>query len=474
MSGLLGEIHSNAQALGNRTASLGVIGTNIGNVNSSTYARQKVETTSYSGPGGVVFTSSHITSARDSIVDRQVVEETSQSGAADELASLYESINNLMSESLNGSLGASLDTAEAEGTGITGAVSTFFNAWSAYAASPNSSAAAGEVYNAAEELVSRLNTASADLESLKTSKSDELDADVADANSLLASIAEYNKNIIGMEARNPGSSATMKDEREAAMEKLAKLVNFDSSAEADGSVTITLASGNSETTKTLVSGGVAGSIAVTSDASGAYTGLSASFGGSGQSFTPTGGSLSVLNPTVVNAAVDEVGARLDAVANQLASAVNAAYAASDSSGTAAIFSGSGAGGISLAITAASSIKAASSGEAAGGNSVALAITSLRSAEYSISSGALVDGTLSEAAADIATDTALKFNDASEASDAQTEVLSMVRSNRDDLTGTSTDEEMSDLIREQHAFQASARVLSIVDDLLELVATRLGA
>lgn len=471
MSGLLGEILSNAQALNNRTTSLSVIGTNIGNVNSSTYARQKVETSSYSGPGGVVYTASRIVSSRDSIVDRQVVEETSQSGSADELASLYQSLNNVMSESLNGSMGATLATAEANGTGITGGLSRFFNAWSSYAATPNSSAAAGSVYTAAEELANRLNSADSDLTSLQDSKNSELDADVTDANSLLSSIAESNRNIVTMEARNPGSSASMKDEREAAMEKLAKLVNFDSTTESDGSVTITLASGDSATPQTLVSRGTAGSISVTKDASGAYTGLSATFGAATQDFTPSGGALSVLNPPTVSAAIEEVRSQLNALAGQISTSVNSAYSAS---GVSSFFSGTTAGTLSLAVSSGSAIRAASSSESTGGNSVALAVSALADTKYSTSSGALVNGTLSGAAADIATSVAEKYNSASDTSDAQTEVLSMVKGNRDNITGSSTDEEMSDLIREQHAFQASARVLSIVDSLLETVTTRLGA
>jgi flagellar hook-associated protein FlgK len=55
-----------------QSTGLKVIGDNLSNVNNSSYARKSVETSSFSGAGGAIYTSSSVTSARDSIADRQV------------------------------------------------------------------------------------------------------------------------------------------------------------------------------------------------------------------------------------------------------------------------------------------------------------------------------------------------------------------------------------------------------------------
>jgi flagellar hook-associated protein 1 len=479
MSGLMGDVLDSSNSLSNQSAALSVISNNISNVDDSTYARESVETSYISGPGGVVYSSSTITSSRDAILDRQVIEETSTASSLDTKESLYDDLNTVMSESLNGSLGASLDTAVSEGTGITGGISSFLNAWSAYATSPNDSAAQSEVYSTAQDLVERLNDASASLDEVQSDENAALEDDVDSANDLLQKIADLNTQILSAENRNDSSASELEDEREAAMEDLSKLVDYDYTTESNGTVTISVASGTDSTgTTTLVSGGTAGSIGIASDSDGNYTGLTVTGAGStsSSSLSPTGGSLSVLDPVVTSAAISEIRDQLDALANQIITSVNSVYSETSSDDSATFFTGTTAADIALSssITASTDIVANSSDEASGGNTVALAMADLLTTEYSTSSGDYIDGTLTEDAAGIATDVADQLETVSDASDTQDDVLSTVTSNRDNVSGVSTDEELSDLIRTQHAYQACARVLSTVNTLLEIVTTKLGA
>jgi flagellar hook-associated protein 1 FlgK len=48
------------------------------------------------------------------------------------------------------------------------------------------------------------------------------------------------------------------------------------------------------------------------------------------------------------------------------------------------------------------------------------------------------------------------------------VESMIRQQRDSISGVSLDEEMTDLLRFQRAYQASAKLISTVDEMLEVV------
>jgi flagellar hook-associated protein 1 len=49
----------------------------------------------------------------------------------------------------------------------------------------------------------------------------------------------------------------------------------------------------------------------------------------------------------------------------------------------------------------------------------------------------------------------------------------VRGQRDGVSGVSLDEEMTDLMKYQRSFQASSRVIQVIDDLLDTIVNRLG-
>ncbi len=466
MAGLMGDLVNSTQALSNHASSLNTIGRNLSNVNNSSYARQTVQTESYAGPGGAYYTRSQIISSRDAVLDRQVTNEVSATGAAAQNYQLYYQLNNVMSEQLNGSIGASLSTAQAEGTGITGGLSSFFNSWSALSASPQNYGAQSSVYSSAEELVTRLNSASESLDKVQESLDASLESQVSQVNALLEKIATLNSNIVRMEARQSGSASSLKDDRQAAMEELASLMDFSSTSEEDGSITIKLPGADGQT---IVSNGTFGSISISKDGDGNNTGLVASFGGANTTLSPNSGSLSVLDPVNTSAIIGSLRGELNALASQLITSVNAAY---QQSGQGDFFSGSGAGDISLLVANASSIVANSSTEAEGGNSVASAISALSTQSFSSGSDQ-IGGTFTSFAAAIATDVASNLSRATSTLETQEQMENLVRENRDNLTGVSTEEEMSSLLRAQNAYQASARVMSIINSLLELVTTRLG-
>lgn len=56
---------------------------------------------------------------------------------------------------------------------------------------------------------------------------------------------------------------------------------------------------------------------------------------------------------------------------------------------------------------------------------------------------------------------------------QTGVLNIVRGQRESMSGVSLDEEAAELMKFQRAYQASARVISVVDQMLDIVVNSLG-
>jgi flagellar hook-associated protein 1 FlgK len=53
------------------------------------------------------------------------------------------------------------------------------------------------------------------------------------------------------------------------------------------------------------------------------------------------------------------------------------------------------------------------------------------------------------------------------------VVGHLENRRESVSGVSLDEEATDMIRFQHAYQAAARVITAVDEMLDLLINRTG-
>jgi len=173
-----------------------------------------------------------------------------------------------------------------------------------------------------------------------------------------------------------------------------------------------------------------------------------------QALTAPGGKLGAL--LTVASPTGPIGARrtdLDAVASQLITSVNAIH------GAPPFFSGAGASSIAVNATAATMV--VGTGGAAGANDVALAIAALRGGSADSSYASMVRALgddVSTAQRNAATATTLR--------DAAVE-------RRSEVSGVSMDEEMTNMVRFQRAYQASARVMSTMDEALDTLINRTG-
>jgi flagellar hook-associated protein 1 len=144
---------------------------------------------------------------------------------------------------------------------------------------------------------------------------------------------------------------------------------------------------------------------------------------------------------------------LDGFASQLITSVNTAHGA-------AFFGGTSASTINVAVTAAT-VRAATPPAAPGANDIALAVSALRSGGADTSYANLVariGGETRAAQQQQATSQALV-----NASDDR----------RQSTSGVSMDEEMTNMVRFQRGYQASARVMSTLDEMLDTLINRTG-
>jgi flagellar hook-associated protein 1 FlgK len=165
-------------------------------------------------------------------------------------------------------------------------------------------------------------------------------------------------------------------------------------------------------------------------------------------------------------------ADLDALARQMVVSVNAAY--NPGAARSDFFDPAGLTAASIAVATSVSAATLRAGTgAAGDNSVAQAVAGLATRSFSVAGGDVIDGTFSEHYARAVSNLGQQVSAANSNASDQTSIEQYVRAQRDGVSGVSMDEEMADLVKFQRAFQASSRVFSIVDSLLDSVVNQLG-
>ncbi len=145
---------------------------------------------------------------------------------------------------------------------------------------------------------------------------------------------------------------------------------------------------------------------------------------------------------------------LDAVVNQLVTSVNALHTSTP------FFSGTTAATVSVAATAAT-IQTSSTSNA-GANDVALAIAGLRG------------GPADQAYASFISSVGSDVQSTESTEQISQSVLNAIDDQRKSVSGVSLDEEMTNLVEFQRGYQASARMLTTIDQMLDTLINRTGA
>jgi flagellar hook-associated protein 1 FlgK len=152
--------------------------------------------------------------------------------------------------------------------------------------------------------------------------------------------------------------------------------------------------------------------------------------------------------------------------------VNAAYNPTGSTGNFfATPPASGLIAVDPSVTAAT-LKATDTGSA-GSNELAIAVSSVASTNYSTTSGDAISGTPAGFYASVVSGLGSQISTSTSNLANQQLVASSVSEQRDSVSGVSLDEETTDLLSYQRAFEASARFVTTMDDLLNTVVNQMG-
>lgn len=179
----------------------------------------------------------------------------------------------------------------------------------------------------------------------------------------------------------------------------------------------------------------------------------------GDAWAPGGRLGALLDVAKPGGTLDQYRSALDTVAGSLISTVNAAYGGTFLETATA----SSAGGLRVnpaLVASPSSITAGSAGP--GSNDIALKVAQLRD-------GPAVDGAYRAFVARVGAD----VREATRQTANARALTDAVDDRRQSVAGVSMDEEMSNLVRFQRSYQASARAMSTMDEMLDVLINRTG-
>ncbi len=472
MLGLFGTLTLAHRSLQAHRQAAEVTGHNLANVNNPAYARQRVllrtapTVTDYQlGQQGTGVDAVAITQIRHALLDRQIQTETSVRGSLEARRSALQLAQAAVGQQIDRGASGATGTAAAGGAGAQRALadnlSEFFNGFQSLSNSPTSIAERQVLLIRVQDLTTQFRQVASRLDQLRESLNTQLDTDLATVNERLQQIATLNQQITTAELGSDTQANDLRDLRQQKLEELATLVRVEATPQPDGSLNLAL--GGQE----LVRGQVLVERLELYDAGQGQ--LLVRTRDSAQPLTLTGGALH----GTIEVRDGELAAQradLDLLAARLIQEVNDLHAPGYGlHGTTGepFFLGTNATTIQINPTLANDparIQAAHAPNAVGNNQVALAIAQLADRRLDALGQQTFHERYSQSVARLGEALASAEGQLAD----QQIVEQMLLAQRESVSGVSLDEEMTDLIRFQKAFDASARLLTTIDEMLETV------
>jgi flagellar hook-associated protein 1 FlgK len=427
---------------------LAVTTNNIANSNTPGYTREVVnlsESTTVNQGGlqlGTGVTLQGFQSIRDEVLQSQINNQTQQTNYSLAQSNALQSAETAFSSTT---------------TGIGAGLTSFFNSVSQLITNPADSSLRQTVLTNASSLVNSFHTAASSISELQTGLDETVPKSVTEINQLSTQIANLNAQVVAAQlaGQDPG---TIEDQRDQLVSQLSQLTSVQTSSSSNGE---TISTGNGTT---LVDGSKSFALTTATGSDGMQHVMQ-----NGQDITSslTGGSLGG-TLQVRDSALPALQTKLDNLASQFSSAVNSANeSGTDLTGAAgqAIFSTAGSTGaaatIQLALTSTSQIAASSDGTAGSSGNLANLLA--------VQNTALPSGmTPVDAYSDLVYTVGNASSQAQSNNTADNAALAQLQNQQASISGVSIDEETTNMIRYQEAYQAAAKVVSTVDSLYSIL------
>ncbi len=438
-----------------------VTGQNLSNVNNPNYTRQTLEVQTATplqttiGQEGTGVEAVGISQASDALLNTQITNENSVGSSLTAQQTALENAETYLNEQItNGSTGTTSPS------GLTADISNLFNSFQSVSTDPTNQSQRQSLVANAQQLATEFNSVSSQLSGVRDQVNQSIQNGVSSANQDLAQIAALNQQIV-MADGQAGSANDLVDQRQAAINDLASYANVTTSAQANGAVNISIGGA------TMVSGITATDSLETYDAGGGQLLIKAQ--NAGTPLTLSSGSIEG-NITTRDGALSSLQTSVNTLATQIITQVNGIYSSGyDLNGNtgAAFFTGTDASDIAVNSTLAndpSAVQASGSASAAGDNSVVLALSQLANSKIS----GLNNQTFSQSWAQTVGGLGNTISSVNDQVNNSTSVTQMLQTQRDSVSGVSLDQEMTNLMQYQKTYEASAQLVSTLNQMLETV------
>jgi flagellar hook-associated protein 1 len=476
----ISSLYTSLSALQAQQKVMDVTSHNVANASTPGYHRQRVELKSLGaqpasglmsgssrGPYGVAVVG--VTRSADAMLEARVVREEGGRASADLTATTMSGIEGIFPEPTDVGLGSQLDA--------------FWGAWTAVATNPGDLASRTQLLQTATTLATSLNRTSADLTSVRDTAVDRVGSLASEVNDLAGQVASLNGTI----ASSPGSLDLI-DQRDLLVTSIAKLTGANAVPSPGGQVDVyvngrAIVSGTRAFALESASGTDAGPPAV------AFAGR-LQFAAGHVAVNATSGEAAALAATITDIVPRYLG-MIDTVASSLVTGVNALHTQGYDQNSViggnffkpAVAASVGPPPVAGVPVTAANIALDANVAGKPGN---IAAGAPIGPPPSTAPGAL-DGEQARAIALLADSAtgpdsnyhaliaglAVETQAAGRRADIQSQVADTAQTDADSVGAVSIDEEMANLVSSQRAFEASAKVLTAIDDMIAFLIERTG-
>ncbi|MCF6266606.1 MAG: flagellar hook-associated protein FlgK [Desulfuromusa sp.] len=460
MSGLTSALNIGTTGLSTNQKGIEVTGNNVSNVNTPGYSKQTLDLTSTPtlrfndqmiGQGAVV---NSITREGNQFVTKQLIDKTADYGETDAKDIPLAEIERIVG----------IDEAD-----LSSDIDQFFDSWQELSTDPSGGVYRQKVMQEGNDLANSLQRMVGDLHAVQEGINDDLEGTVTDLNRQLGEIADLNVQIVSAETTGISANA-LRDQRDLLLQDVSSVAGINYFEESNGMVSVQLSSGlplvTANTASNISTQWVSGSLELSLNSGASTTTLS------GQDFDGEIRGMLDLRDDYVPSVIDD----LDKLAYELATSVNAVQNSGvDLDGNPGIdffsFGNSGsdpwsgaAATLEMVLTDTSQVATgtiAAPGNQPGDNSNCLTMVELQNQP-------LINGTSSfgEFYAQIAAGVGLEVSQNSLSLDSAEDALVQMQNMRDTTAGVSIDEEMLLLTQYQTGYEAAAKYLTTVDEMLD--------